>query len=503
MTDFYITTAIDYTNGSPHIGHAYEKVLADVIARYHRLKGESVFFLTGVDQHGQKVQQTAASLGVEPIEYVERLEEEFLALWERLDVSWDGWAATTESMHKECVKRVLRRLHLVGDIYKAPYRGFFSVRQEQFLTDKERGPDGRFGPEWGEVVEIEEENWYFRLTKYRPWLLEFIDSSAGLITPEFRRSELRNAVERFDDDLSITRPKTRMTWGIDVPFDDSCVTYVWFDALLNYLSFVGYEGYGVPHKWPALHVIGKDILVPAHGIYWLCMLKALGFSDAQMPRFLVHGFVMLNGEKISKSLGNGLDPNAYADEFGEEPLRYGLIRESQVGHDIDFTASRLLNRYNNELANGVGNLLNRTLSMAQKYGQGVLVADENHPLRAKAAKCVSRYQQHMDGFAVGAAIESVLALVTEANQFVDTSTPWKLAKEPGMERHLGQVLYGLAESLRIVAILLTPILPKACSEIFGQLNVQPGPLLADSGWGGLCDGHVTGTPVALFPRKKL
>ncbi|MET0223625.1 MAG: class I tRNA ligase family protein, partial [Terrimicrobium sp.] len=366
MRSFFITTAIDYTNAPPHLGHAYEKILADVIARYHRLKGAPTFFLTGVDQHGQKVQQAAQREDIPVEKFVDQTTEKFLALWKKLDLSYDAWAATTSPLHKTCVRKILQTLYEKGELYKASYRGFYSVRQEQFLTDKERGPDGAFGPEWGEVIELEEENWYFRLARYRDWLLAFLDTHPACVSPGFRQQELRNAAEKLSSDLSISRPKSRLAWGIELPFDSSCVTYVWFDALVNYISFAGYleDDVAFRERWPALHVIGKDILIPAHGIYWLAMLKAMGFADDEMPTFLVHGYVLVDGDKMSKSLGNIRDPNTFADLFGVEALRYYLMRDCVVGQDMDFTDERLIQRFNSELANGLGNLVNRTLTMA-------------------------------------------------------------------------------------------------------------------------------------------
>lgn len=241
---FYITTAIDYTNAAPHIGHAYEKILADVLARFHRLKGERVYFLTGVDQHGQKVQQAAQKAGVEPARYAREVTEKFTGLWERLGISYDGWAATTDARHRLCVQRILRRMHDEGQLYKAAYGGYYSVRQEQFLTDKERGADGEFGPEWGEVVYLEEENWYFKLSQHREWLTEFVEGHPEFVVPGFRQTELLNAVRKLGGDLSISRPKERLAWGIELPFDAGYVTYVWFDALINYISFAGYLSEG-------------------------------------------------------------------------------------------------------------------------------------------------------------------------------------------------------------------------------------------------------------------
>src|SRR2546429_4014092 len=315
---FFITTAIDYTNSPPHIGHAYEKVLADVIARYHRLKGDSVFFLTGVDQHGQKVQQSAAKAGVPPVEFVKEITQKFIDLWKKLDVKYDDWAETTSDRHKKVVQGILQSLFNAGQIYKDKQAGYYSVRQEQFLTDKDRGPDGEFGPEWGEVEFREEENYYFKLSAHKKWLLQFLRSHPNFVSPSFRQTELINAVEKLAGDLCISRPKSRLSWGIELPFDRDYVNYVWFDALSNYISFIGYDPSrstineqpsAFLEKWPALHVIGKDIMVPAHGIYWPIMLHALGFPDEQMPTLLEHGWRNLSDAKMGKRFGNGVDPD--------------------------------------------------------------------------------------------------------------------------------------------------------------------------------------------------
>src|SRR5256885_3217682 len=377
----FITTAIDYTNSVPHIGHAYEKVLADVIARYHRLKGERVFFLTGVDQHGQKVQQSAAKAGVPPSEFVKELTEKFKDRWKTLEVKYDEWAETIAPRHQKVVQGMLQRLFDAGQIYKDKQSGSYSIRQEQFLTDKERGPDGQFGPEWGQVEFREEENYYFKLSQHKNWLLRYIDSRKDAVLPDFRQTELRNAVERISGDLCISRPKSRLDWGIELPFDKDFVTYVWFDALTNYISFAGYDpkidNYEKQppeflEKWPALQIIGKDILVPAHGIYWLIMLHAIGFPDEQMPQLLVHGWWNLGGAKMSKNAGNIIDPFVLIGKYGADTLRYYLMSDIATGQDADFSAERLIERYNSDLANNLGNLLNRTLTMAQKDSQGKL-----------------------------------------------------------------------------------------------------------------------------------
>jgi methionyl-tRNA synthetase len=502
VKSFFITTAIDYTNAAPHIGHAYEKILADVIARYHRLKGESVFFLTGVDQHGQKVQQAAQKEGVPVEKFVAETTDKFLALWRKLDVNYDAWAATTDPVHKSCVQEILQKLHDQGELYKATYRGFYSVRQEQFLTDKERGPDGLFGPEWGEVIELEEENWYFRLTKYRDWLLGFLDSHRACVFPPFRHQELRNAAQKLGGDLSISRPKSRLSWGIELPFDSSCVTYVWFDALVNYVSFAGYlrDESIFRERWPALHVIGKDILIPAHGIYWLAMLKAMGFSDDDMPSFLVHGYVLVDGDKMSKSLGNIRDPNTFADRFGAEALRYYLMRDCVVGQDMDFTDERLIQRYNSELANGLGNLVNRTLTMAHKYRGGRLSVSSGDGLKDRAEHFGRAFAASMEERSINSALERLAEFVTEANQFVERNAPWKLAKTPGNEAQLDNIFYQLAEVIRMIAIMISPVTPKAAAAILHQLNWDGLVARSETSWGQLPEGHQLGEPAPIFPR---
>src|SRR5213596_2624591 len=572
---FFITTAIDYTNSPPHIGHAYEKVLADVIARYHRLKGDKVFFLTGADQHGQKVQQSAAKAGVLPNEFVKGITQKFVDLWKQLDVKYDEWAETTSERHKKVVQGILQRLFDAGQIYKDKQAGYYSVRQEQFLTVKERGADGQFGPEWGEIEFREEENYYFRLSQYKDWLLAYLSKRADAIIPDFRQIELRNAVDRLSGDLCISRPKSRLDWGIELPFDKEFVTYVWFDALTNYISFAGYDPkidnyerqpQEFRDRWSkdTLQIIGKDILVPAHGIYWLIMLHAIGFPNDAMPQLLVHGWWNLGGAKMSKSTGNIIDPFALIEKYGAEALRYYLMSDIVTGQDADFSEERLVERYNADLANSVGNLLNRTLNMTMRYekkGQvysgweleeNVELADwvkntfvfsrdlartqirkddellallkkylgyEQLPDQspwdlfwvlehmATVSNAVNAYSQEFDEFDVQSAVEVTLQAVASCNRLVERTSPWVLAKRAGGARILCAILYAFAESLRMIAILISPVLPKAAHGTFDQLNwkmelsgKEERFSLADAEWGGLPDGHVIGKPVPLFPR---
>ena len=521
---FFITTAIDYTNSPPHVGHAYEKVLADVIARYHRLKGEKVFFLTGVDQHGQKVQQSAAKAGVAPAEFVKGITQTFIDLWKKLDVKYDDWAETISDRHKKVVRGILQRLFDEGQICKDKQAGYYSVRQEQFLTDKERGPDGQFGPEWGQVEFREEENYYFKLSEHKGWLLSYLDGRRDAVIPDFRQTELRNAVEKLSGDLCISRPKSRLDWGIELPFDKDFVTYVWFDALTNYISFSGYDPFissfilqpsSFRERWPALQDIGKDVLVPAHGIYWLIMLHAIGFPDDQMPQLLVHGWLNLGGAKMSKSAGNIIDPFVLIDQYGADALRYYLMSDVATGKDADFSEERLVERYNADLANSLGNLLNRSLTMIEKYRARRLTrskSTESYPveeygLRVSPTLAIIEYINAMTGHTPHLACQVAFNLALQCNQIVDAAKPWVLAKDSAERERLDNVLYTLSESLRIIAILISPVLLKAAHGIFDQLNWKMGLSgqeerfsLADVEWGRLPDGHVVGKPVPLFPR---
>jgi len=536
---FFITTAIDYTNSPPHVGHAYEKVLADVIARYRRLKGEKVFFLTGVDQHGQKVQQSAAKAGIPPSEFVKGITQKFIDLWKRLDVQYDEWAETTSDRHKKVVQGILQRLFDEGQIYKDKQFGYYSIRQEQFLTDKERGTDGQFGPEWGQVEFRKEENYYFKLSQHKEWLLQYLDKRTDAVIPDFRQMELRNAVEKISGDLCISRPKSRLDWGIELPFDRDFVNYVWFDALTNYISFAGYDPKADNYeqqpeefrdRWSndTLQIIGKDILVPAHGIYWLIMLHAIGFPDEQMPQLLVHGWWNLGGAKMSKSAGNIIDPFALIDRYGADALRYYLMSDIETGYDSNFEADRFTNIYNNDLANSLGNLVNRTLSMTNQYRQGRLdrsfekqpapfqddslwssvhLAIQMRTIPDFARIVYFEFPAALDQFEIHYHIGRVNHLNTLCNELVEIAAPWKLAKNSTRAWELSAVLYYLAESLRVVAVFMSIVVPKAAHGIFDQLNwkmelsgKEERFSLADAEWGRLPDGHVVGKPTPLFPR---
>ena len=516
MKPFYITTAIDYTNAPPHIGHAYEKVLADVMARFQRAQGREVYFLTGVDQHGQKVQKSAEQAGQSPEDFVAGVTSHFTALWQQLEVRPDGWAATTDERHKRVVQAMLQRLHDDGQLYKKSYRGFYSLRQEQFLTDRERDENGEFGPQWGEVVEFEEENWYFRLGQHVAWLREFIRSHPDFIFPAHRAAEVLHALEGPEQDLCISRPIERLSWGIPLPFDPRFVNYVWFDALSNYLSFAGYLGQECGNAdlpafeplWPAdAQIIGKDILVPAHAVYWPIMLHALGFSDEQMPRLVVHGWWNVRGAKMSKSLGNVIDPKLLAATFSGDGLRYYLMRDIATGYDSDFSDERLLMSYNKELAGGLGNLLNRSLNMAHQYLGGVVDwsdhdDEHNQALRRTVAEALPAYLKAMNGWGIDEGIAAAWSVVTAANAVVDATKPFMLAKDPAQGARLRSVLAHLAEALWHVSALLDPVMPTAMAKVREQLALPlpDGFRIDQLAWGVLPQGHQLAKPTPVFPR---
>jgi methionyl-tRNA synthetase len=518
---FYLTTAIDYTNGSPHIGHAYEKVLADVLIRYRRLRGDQAYFLTGVDQHGQKVQQTAEKEGVRPATFVKRTTKKFLNLWEKLDVRYDGWAETVDPRHKACVGLILQSLKDQGQLYKKAHTGHYSVRQEQFLSDRDRNESGEFGPEWGEVVLLEEENWYFKLSEQTDWLKSYLESSPDAILPTFRKSELLNALERNPGtDLCISRPKERLRWGIEIPFDPDFVTYVWFDALINYVSFAGYRAApdaGLPDfrsLWATeerpVHIIGKDILVPAHGIYWLCMLHAMGFPDHEMPRLLVHGWWNIRGEKMAKSTGNVIDPNELADKFGVDAVRYYLVRDIVTGKDSDFDVDRLIMLFNTELANELGNLCNRALNMSQRFTDGIIHTSgpptaDDEALQTSLRESTAAYREAMDTFDVSHGLEAISRHVVHCNQYAERMKPWELNKDPEQKERLATVLHHLAESVAHCAVLLSPILPDASVKLAAQLQLPDltSLKLDQLAWGLIPDGHTIGKPKPVFPRIQI
>ena len=505
MKSFYITTAIDYVNGSPHLGHAYEKVLTDVIARFRRMMGDHVHFLTGVDEHGQKVQQSAKKKGIPPQQFADEVSEEFRALLPKLNISNDDFIRTTEERHKRVVRGVLQQLFDKGEIYKAEYQGFYSTRQEQFLQEKDRLPDGSWPEIFGEVTEITESNYFFKLQQYQAWLVDFLTTHEDFIFPRYRQKQVLEFLKEPLNDLCISRPRERLEWGITLPFDDGYVTYVWFDALLNYYSAVADK----PGLWPATyHVIGKDILLPPHSVYWPIMLHAAGLP---LPGGIIaHGWWMQSGSKMSKSTGNALNPLDLVTEFGVDAFRYFLIREMNVGQDSDFTREQFLVRYNSELANNFGNLVNRTLNMANRFAGGVIPAaevaeDAEKELRALWETTRAEVIPLCEGFQFHTALEKTMFFITATNAYIEKRAPWKLGKsaEAHDQALLRTSVATMSEALRLGTALLTAVMPGTVGKINAVLGYTPGTVWQNElAW----DGRLTGLKVAealvLFPRPE-
>ena len=512
---FYITTAIDYVNGQPHLGHAYEKIIADVIARSRRSLGQEVFFLTGLDEHGQKVQQAAIAQNKNPQEYCDELAQTWKAFAAKLELTNDDFIRTTEPRHAEIVQASLAKVHAAGHIYRKTYKGFYSTKEETFLTDKDRRPDGTFDPAYGNVVDLEEENYFFKLNEQQQWLIDYIEANPSFVCPDFRRNEVLGFLKNNTlEDLCISRPVSRLSWGIPLPFDPDYVSYVWFDALVNYITVPAAHGDAAVLQalntkletrnpefelWPAdVHVIGKDIL-KFHAVYWPIMLKAMGLP---LPKqILVHGWWQKDSQKMSKSTGNVVDPVAVVDEWGVDAFRFYVLRELDIGPDGNWTDAGFRARYSAELANGLGNLVNRSLSMLKRYREGVVPARSDE-LAADAQKCITETRALLLDNELQGAVQSIWSLVTRANQYVDQTAPFKLAKDPSQAKRLDEVLYNLAETCRILGVLLWPFLPGTAQKLFSQLGLPGVPNeFAAATWGDLQAGHQIGEPTPLFPRK--
>jgi len=511
---FYVTTAIDYLNGEPHLGHAYEKIIADVIARARRSLGEEVFFLTGLDEHGQKVQQAAQAEGKNPQDYCDTLAASWRDFARKLGLSNDDFVRTTEPRHKAVVQAILSRLHAEGHFYKEKHKGFYSTTAETFLTEKDRLPDGTFDPGYGKVIELEEENYYFKLSEHQSWLIEYIEANPSFIAPDSRRNEVLGFLKNNDlEDLCISRPAARLNWGIPIPFDKDFVTYVWFDALVNYISIPFAHGdpamlnvlpsSAAPpspalHLWPAdLHIIGKDIL-KFHTVYWPIMLKAMKLP---LPKqVLVHGWWQKDGEKMSKSTGNVLNPIPVIDEWGLDAFRYYVVRELDIGPDGNWTDAGFRSRYQAELANGLGNLVNRSLSMIKRYRDGLVPPGVNR-LEKEISETRSRVIAAYRANTLQEALLQCGALVTRANQYIDQTSPFKLAKDPQRAAELNDILRTLAEVCRVLGTLLWPVIPGVSEKIQGQLGFPKTATNLAEATAPIAEGHPIGEVFPLFPRK--
>jgi methionyl-tRNA synthetase len=502
---FYVTTPIYYVNDRPHIGHASTTVWADVWARFARAQGRDVFFLTGVDEHGLKVQQSAEKRGVDPQKHCDEMVGYFREMLAHLNVSNNDFVRTTSSHHKETVRRVLSELNARGAIYRKKYRGWYSRSAEQFVTEKEM-VDGRFPSHYGEVIEIEEENYFFRMSEHQSWLIQYIRDHPEWIQPENRKNEILGLLQKPLEDLCISRPKSRLGWGIPIPFDESYVTYVWVDALVNYISYVNYGTQDFAKSWPAnCHLIGKEILT-THSVYWPTILHAL---DLPMPkRILAHGWWLFDHEKMSKSLGNVVDPKEYIDRFGVDAVRYFICRELQLANDSDFTEDRFVQRFNSDLANDLGNLVNRSISMLSRYRDGVVPAGggsagSDDELKQVMDASQDDYLAEMERIALGKSLDAIWKIVVRANRYVEENAPWKLAKDPSSSARLDQVLHLLIQVAARLSVLIDPFLPVTAARIRAQLAVESlDPQWKKPGSAALVpSGHKVGKAEPLFPRQ--
>ncbi len=504
---FYITTPIYYVNDEPHIGHAYTTIVADVLARYHRLFGEDVFFLTGTDEHGQKVQRAAQERGLDPQKHCDDMVEIWKAAWEKLGISNDDFIRTTQERHKKIVRKVLTDLYDRGEIYFDEYEGWYCVSDERFWTDKDL-VDGKCPECQRDVVRLSEKNYFFRMSHYQDWLISYIKDHPNFIQPRTRRNEILGFLRQPLGDLCISRPKSRLSWGIPLPFDKDYVNYVWFDALINYISTVGYlsDDDRFNKWWPAdCHLIGKDI-VTTHSVYWPTMLKAVGI---ELPRTIfAHGWWLLEETKMSKSRGNVVAPLDLVDKYGIDPFRYFLMRDMILGQDSSFSEVSLVERFNSDLANDLGNLLSRTVKMIKQYCGGRMPQRGNYTeidrdLEELASVTSARVRKDINALKPNQAIEHIMGFVRRTNKYLEETAPWKLAKS-GEDERLRTVLSNAAESLRISSILLEPVIPFKAPEMRSQLGLDEKLDRLSYGdkvrWGAIKSGtEVKGGP-PLFPR---
>ncbi len=507
---FYITTPIYYVNDVPHIGHAYTTIAADVLARYWRLRGRDVFFLTGLDEHGQKVQQAAAKAGIDPQTHCNKLAPQFQELWKRLNISNDAFIRTTDPQHQSVVQRYLQQLYDQGLIYQDSYTGWYCTFDERFWTEKDVA-DGLCPDCKRPVEQLSEHNYFFKMGQYQERLQRHILDNPDFIRPESRRNEVLGFLQTQKlGDLSISRPKSRLSWGIELPFDKDYVTYVWFDALVNYVSALEYLPQGNPagsRFWPAnVHLVGKDILT-THAVYWSTMLMALNLP---LPNTIfAHGWWTVDGEKMSKSRGNVVDPNKMVDEFGTDAFRYFLLREVPFGQDGDFSRSGMIARINSELADGLGNLLSRSLTMIERFAGGVVPAHDapadtslEKTLGQRTGDLLAEADAHVESLRFSRALESVGEIIQHCDQYIDKTAPWTLAKKPEQRPYLNNCLYHIAYTLGALVQPLYPFMPYTIANMARQLGLEPADAEKSLKWGdsSLLPGTRIQKAASLFPR---
>lgn len=504
----YITTPIYYVNAQPHLGHAYTTIVADTYSRFKKLCKEDVRFQTGTDEHGDKIAEAAEAAGIPPKEYADRISSMFREAWPLLAINPDTFIRTTDERHVRTVQEILQKVYDNDDIYLGSYSGLYCRGCERFLTEKEL-VDGKCPDHLTAPTPISESNYFFRMGKYQNWLIEHIKNNPDFITPERYKNEVLSFLSEPLEDLCISRPKSRLTWGISLPFDDNFVTYVWFDALINYLTGIGYpDSEEFERYWQsAEHIIAKDILKP-HAIYWPTMLKALGL--APYKRLHVHGYWNINEAKMSKSIGNVVRPEALRQKFGVDTVRYFLLREMTFGLDASFSDEHIVARQNSDLANDLGNLFSRVLSMINKFTGGIVPnpADpdpEDNELAEAAVNMVAEYRDRMNNFAFNRALQGVWEVISLANRYIVASEPWVLAKDPAKTDRLNTVLYYLAEILRLIGLVLTPVMPETSIKMAKALGnpeaEKQNQNLIDHGiWGLTVPGVKTNLISSLFPR---
>ena len=494
MKPFYVTTPIYYVNDKPHIGHAYTTILADVLSRYYRDMGRNVFFLTGLDEHGQKVQQAAESKGVTPIEHCNEMAPRFMDLWRKLHIQYDDFIRTTEKRHSTIVQSLLQKVYDKGDIYEDSYEGLYSVSEERFITQKE-ADSGDFR----DVRELKEKNYFFKMSKYQSRLIKHINDNPTFIQPEHRRNEVLGFLRSPLEDLCISRPKARLNWGIEIPFDKKYVTYVWFDALINYVSAIGYQSDEKKYNtfWPVnFHLIGKDILT-THSVYWPTMLMS---AELPLPKSIfAHGWWLSDQTKMSKSLGNVVDPLDLIDSYGIDPIRFYLMKEMVLGQDANFSMDSFIKCYNSDLANDFGNLLSRVTNLINKFYDGELepIFDDSidgQDVKYAALDSMELSKNFMNDMKINEAINSIFNFVRKVNKYLEITAPWKLVKTD--IKKAGKVLYTAAESLRIISLLLSPVMPNRTESVMNAL----GTINRDLEWGKLVFEKKIQKQDPLFPR---